>query len=62
MSVAPGRWFDGEGGEGGLVAVSCVHPPVLFEKKNSKINRIEIRIYFHAENKSVGKDLFLDTK
>ncbi len=26
MAVAPGWWFDGEGGEGGLVAVSCGHP------------------------------------
>ena len=32
------------------------------KKKKSKINRIQIRIYFRAENKSVGEDLFLDTK
>ena len=25
MAVAPGWWFDGEGGEGGWVAVSCGH-------------------------------------
>jgi len=30
--------------------------------KKSKINRIEIGIYFHAKNKSIGEDLFLDTK
>ena len=25
VAVAPGWWFDGEGGEGGWVGVSCGH-------------------------------------
>jgi hypothetical protein len=32
------------------------------KKKKQKKNRIGIWIYFNVENKSIGEDLFLDTK
>jgi hypothetical protein len=32
------------------------------EKKTTKKKRIGIWIYFNVENKSIGEDLFLDTK
>ena len=38
---------------------NCLPPK---KGKRSKINRIEIWIYFHAKNKSIGEDLFLDPK
>jgi hypothetical protein len=38
---------------------NCIPPK---KGKKSKINRIEIWISFHAKNKSIGEDLFLDTK
>jgi hypothetical protein len=38
VAVAPGWWFDGEGGEGGWVAVSCGHWFIIFCKKNMTIN------------------------
>ena len=51
-----------------IAQLACSKNPLAEElsttkkRKKSKINRIEIWIYFHAENKSIGEDLFLDTK
>ncbi len=67
--VAEKILFDGDGGTldaADLGTDEFVHlrrnslPPK--KRKKSKLNRIKIWIYFQAKNKSIGEDLFLDTK